>query len=106
MIRIHHEEEERAHILDREQNATHHCPGDTHNLFLKPPAWGSALPTIPVAMRSSAPGCPAPVSPPLDVQPEFINRLDKIVVFKSLGTEDLRRIIDIELELELVQERL
>jgi ATP-dependent Clp protease ATP-binding subunit ClpB len=36
--------------------------------------------------------------------PEFINRLDKIVVFKSLGTEDLRRIIDIELQ--LVQERL
>ena len=36
--------------------------------------------------------------------PEFINRLDKIVVFKSLGARDLRRIIDIELE--LVQERL
>ncbi|MCU1262669.1 MAG: ATP-dependent Clp protease ATP-binding subunit [Bryobacterales bacterium] len=36
--------------------------------------------------------------------PEFINRLDKIVVFKSLGNEELRRIIDIELE--MVQERI
>lgn len=35
--------------------------------------------------------------------PEFINRLDKIVVFKSLGIEELRRIVDIELE--LVQQR-
>ena len=31
--------------------------------------------------------------------PEFINRLDKIVVFKSLGKEELRRIVDIELEM-------
>ena len=31
--------------------------------------------------------------------PEFINRLDRIVVFKSLGVEELRRIVDIELEL-------
>jgi ATP-dependent Clp protease ATP-binding subunit ClpB len=29
--------------------------------------------------------------------PEFINRLDKIVIFKSLGAEELRRIVDIEL---------
>jgi len=36
--------------------------------------------------------------------PEFINRLDKIVVFKSLGVEELRRILDIELE--LVQQRI
>jgi ATP-dependent Clp protease ATP-binding subunit ClpA len=36
--------------------------------------------------------------------PEFINRLDKIVVFKSLGVEDLRRIV--EIELELVQQRI
>jgi len=36
--------------------------------------------------------------------PEFINRLDKIVVFKSLGPEELRRIVDIELE--LVQQRI
>jgi ATP-dependent Clp protease ATP-binding subunit ClpA len=36
--------------------------------------------------------------------PEFINRLDKIVVFKSLGVEELRRIVDIELE--LVQQRI
>ena len=36
--------------------------------------------------------------------PEFINRLDKIVVFKSLGNEELRRILDIELE--MVQERI
>jgi ATP-dependent Clp protease ATP-binding subunit ClpB len=35
--------------------------------------------------------------------PEFINRLDNIVVFKSLGNEELRRIIDIELE--MVQQR-
>jgi ATP-dependent Clp protease ATP-binding subunit ClpB len=35
--------------------------------------------------------------------PEFINRLDKIVVFKSLGADELRRIVDIELE--AVQER-
>jgi ATP-dependent Clp protease ATP-binding subunit ClpA len=33
--------------------------------------------------------------------PEFINRLDKIVIFKSLGQEELRRIVDIELELVL-----
>jgi ATP-dependent Clp protease ATP-binding subunit ClpA len=36
--------------------------------------------------------------------PEFINRLDKIVVFKSLGQEELRRIVDIELE--MVQQRI
>jgi ATP-dependent Clp protease ATP-binding subunit ClpA len=36
--------------------------------------------------------------------PEFINRLDKIVVFKSLGVDELRRIVDIELE--LVQQRI
>src|SRR6202158_2862312 len=36
--------------------------------------------------------------------PEFINRLDNIVVFKSLGREDLRRIVDIELE--MVQQRI
>ena len=36
--------------------------------------------------------------------PEFINRLDNIVVFKSLGREELRRIVDIELE--FVQQRI
>ena len=36
--------------------------------------------------------------------PEFINRLDKIVVFQPLGREELRRIVDIELE--MVQERI
>src|SRR5258706_11349659 len=36
--------------------------------------------------------------------PEFINRLDKIVVFKPLGNEELRRIVDIELE--MVQQRI
>ena len=36
--------------------------------------------------------------------PEFINRLDKIVVFKSLGYEEMRKIVDIELE--MVQERI
>src|SRR6266436_8146195 len=30
--------------------------------------------------------------------PEFLNRLDKIVVFRALGKEELNRIIDIELE--------
>ena len=30
--------------------------------------------------------------------PEFVNRLDRIVVFKPLGDEDLRRIVDIELD--------
>ena len=30
--------------------------------------------------------------------PEFINRLDKIVVFKTLGTAELLRIVDIELD--------
>lgn len=36
--------------------------------------------------------------------PEFINRLDKIVTFKPLGTCELRRILDIELN--LVQQRI
>jgi ATP-dependent Clp protease ATP-binding subunit ClpA len=36
--------------------------------------------------------------------PEFINRLDKIVVFRSLGKDELRRIVDIELE--MVQRRI
>jgi ATP-dependent Clp protease ATP-binding subunit ClpA len=36
--------------------------------------------------------------------PEFINRLDKIVVFKTLGVEELRQIV--EIELELVQQRI
>jgi ATP-dependent Clp protease ATP-binding subunit ClpB len=35
--------------------------------------------------------------------PEFINRLDKIVVFKPLGAQELRQILDIELR--LVQQR-
>src|SRR5207248_7867782 len=36
--------------------------------------------------------------------PEFMNRIDKIVVFKPLGETDLRRILD--LELEQLQERI
>ncbi len=36
--------------------------------------------------------------------PEFINRLDKIVVFKPLGEPELRRILDIELR--MVQQRI
>jgi ATP-dependent Clp protease ATP-binding subunit ClpB len=36
--------------------------------------------------------------------PEFINRLDKIVVFKALGEEQLRKILD--LELNQVQQRI
>jgi ATP-dependent Clp protease ATP-binding subunit ClpB len=36
--------------------------------------------------------------------PEFLNRLDRIVVFKALGNEELNRIIDIELE--SVQQRI
>lgn len=36
--------------------------------------------------------------------PEFMNRLDKIVTFKPLGTEDLRRVV--EIELEIVQQRI
>src|SRR5258707_9980787 len=36
--------------------------------------------------------------------PEFINRLDKIVVFKPLGERELRRILDIELN--AVQQRI
>jgi len=35
--------------------------------------------------------------------PEFLNRLDKIVVFRALGNEELNRIIDVELQ--LVQQR-
>jgi ATP-dependent Clp protease ATP-binding subunit ClpA len=35
--------------------------------------------------------------------PEFINRLDKIVTFKPLGCDELRRILDIELN--MVQQR-
>ena len=31
--------------------------------------------------------------------PEFMNRLDKIVMFQPLGTEQLRKILDIELNL-------
>src|SRR6266550_1740895 len=30
--------------------------------------------------------------------PEFVNRLDRIVIFKPLGDEELRRILDIELD--------
>jgi ATP-dependent Clp protease ATP-binding subunit ClpB len=36
--------------------------------------------------------------------PEFMNRLDKIVAFQPLGTEQLRKILDIELN--LVQQRI
>jgi ATP-dependent Clp protease ATP-binding subunit ClpB len=36
--------------------------------------------------------------------PEFINRLDKIVTFKALGSTELRRILDIELN--MVQQRI
>jgi ATP-dependent Clp protease ATP-binding subunit ClpB len=36
--------------------------------------------------------------------PEFINRLDKIIVFQPLGVEELRKILDIELD--MVQQRI
>jgi ATP-dependent Clp protease ATP-binding subunit ClpA len=36
--------------------------------------------------------------------PEFMNRLDKIVTFKPLGSDELRRILDIELN--MVQQRI
>ena len=36
--------------------------------------------------------------------PEFINRLDKIVTFKALGQDELRKIVDIELD--MVQDRI
>ena len=36
--------------------------------------------------------------------PEFINRLDTVVVFKPLGSDELNRIVDIELD--MVQERI
>jgi ATP-dependent Clp protease ATP-binding subunit ClpB len=36
--------------------------------------------------------------------PEFMNRLDKVVVFKPLGSDELNRIVDIELD--MVQERI
>ncbi len=36
--------------------------------------------------------------------PEFMNRIDKVVVFRPLGEEELRRILD--LELEFVQQRI
>src|SRR6185369_2786105 len=36
--------------------------------------------------------------------PEFINRIDRIVVFKPLGTPELHRILDIELD--AVQDRI
>jgi len=36
--------------------------------------------------------------------PEFVNRLDRIVTFKPLGPAELRRIVDIELE--MVQDRI
>jgi ATP-dependent Clp protease ATP-binding subunit ClpA len=36
--------------------------------------------------------------------PEFINRLDKIVTFQALGSEQLRKILDIELN--IVQQRI
>jgi ATP-dependent Clp protease ATP-binding subunit ClpB len=36
--------------------------------------------------------------------PEFINRLDKIVTFKPLGTAELRQILDIELK--MIQQRI
>ena len=31
-------------------------------------------------------------------KPEFLNRLDEIIIFRSLGTEDLKKIIDIQLK--------
>ncbi len=36
--------------------------------------------------------------------PEFVNRLDKIVVFRPLGREELRKIV--EIEMEMVKERI
>jgi ATP-dependent Clp protease ATP-binding subunit ClpB len=36
--------------------------------------------------------------------PEFMNRLDKVVVFKPLGSDELNRIVD--MELDMVQERI
>ena len=32
-----------------------------------------------------------------DFRPEFLNRLDDIIVFRSLTPDDLKKIIDIEL---------
>jgi len=41
---------------------------------------------------------------PRKFTPEFINRLDRMVVFKALGNAELNRIVDIELE--FVQQRI
>jgi ATP-dependent Clp protease ATP-binding subunit ClpB len=66
------------------------------------------------APSSEGPGCDGKLSTRISrtgieaarrkFTPEFINRLDKIVVFKSLGRDELRRIVDIELE--MVQQRI
>jgi len=78
----------------------------------KTAAAGSSKPgfrTAPLWESSRAPALTAKLSragveaAPRRFTPEFLNRLDGIVVFKALGNEELDRIIDIELE--LVQQR-
>src|SRR5262249_2216222 len=61
----------------------------------------SAEPNVELGARMSGVGAAAARR---KFTPEFVNRLDSIVVFKPLGREELRRIVDIELG--MVQERI
>jgi ATP-dependent Clp protease ATP-binding subunit ClpB len=64
-------------------------------LGLHAPSVGDAGSSMKLSARISSTGIAAARR---KFTPEFINRLDNIVVFKSLGKEELRRIVDIELE--------
>jgi ATP-dependent Clp protease ATP-binding subunit ClpA len=74
------------------------------------PRLGFQVPSAPADHDNGAPKLKARLSRTgLDAArrkftPEFLNRLDRIVVFKALGNEELNRIIDIELE--FVQQRI
>ncbi len=64
------------------------------------PAAGAAEPDGRLSQKISQTGCEAARR---KFTPEFINRLDKIVVFNPLGEAELREILDIELS--MVQQR-
>ena len=67
----------------------------TPRLAFRPSEADNASDQVKLAARLSRTGVAAARR---KFSPEFLNRLDKIVVFKALNAKELRRIMDIELE--------
>jgi ATP-dependent Clp protease ATP-binding subunit ClpA len=88
-------------FLTSNLGASEMCALTSPRLGFRPPALEEAAVQEQLGNRMSRIGVEAARR---KFTPEFMNRLDKVVVFKPLGSEELRRIVDIELE--MVQDRI